>query len=98
MDDIENSAHGVPFNPSVQNLSETARNMGFTDRCERCKNPRLVHSKLKLKREEPQGAQNIMKKLSYMCRASLAEYAGTGDRDEKLANVFYVKIFHTHQK
>ena len=72
--------------------------MRFTVCCEECQQPRLVHSKLKLKREESQGAQNIMKKLSYMYRASLAKYAGTGDRDEKLANTFYAKIFHAHQK
>ena len=66
MDDIENSAHGIPFNPSAQSLSETARNVGFTVRCEECQKPRLVHSKLKLKKEESQGAQNIMNIVLYM--------------------------------
>ena len=33
------------------------------------KKPRLVHSKLKLKREESKGVQKIMKKLSFMCGA-----------------------------
>ena len=29
-----------------------------------------------------------MKTLSYMYRALLAEYSGTGDRDKKLGNIF----------
>ena len=78
----------MPFNPSAQSLSETARNVRFTVCCEECQQPRLVHSKLKLKREESQGAQKMMKKLSCIYRASLAEYTGTRDRDKKLANIF----------
>ena len=32
--------------------------------------------------------QKMIKKLSYMYRASLAEYASTRDRDKKLGNIF----------
>ena len=43
----------------------------------------------KLKREESQGAQKMMKKLSYIRGVSLAEYMDTGDLDEKfVANIF----------
>ena len=43
---------------------------------------------MKLKKEESQEAQKMMKTLSYMYSASLAEYSGTGDRDQKLGNIF----------
>ena len=41
----------------------------------------------------------MVKKLSCMCGASLAEYVDTGNRDEKfLANIFCMKMFHVQQK
>ena len=49
----------------------------------------MAHTNLKLKREESQVAQRIMKKLSHLCGAALAEYGRAGDQDEKLlANLF----------
>ena len=60
-----------------------AKNVGFIVRCEECQKSRLIHSKLKLKKEDTQGAQRMLKKLSYMCGASPAEYVGTGYRYEK---------------
>ena len=84
MDDVEKSAHDIPFNPTAQ----TAKDVGFTVRCEECQK-RLVHSKMKLISEESQGAQRMMKILSHMCCASLAEYVGTGGRDKNfLVNIF----------
>ena len=62
LDDVEKSAQGIPFNPT----SQTAKDVGFIVRCEEYQKPRLVHSKLKLKIEESQGAQRIMKELSYL--------------------------------
>ena len=56
-----------------------AKNVGIAARCEECQKPRLEHSKLKLKREESQGAQRMIKKLSYKCGASPAEYVCTKD-------------------
>ena len=85
MDDVEKSALGKRFNPTTQ----TAKNVGFIVRCEECQKPRLVHSKLKLKKEDTHGAQRMLKKLSYMCGASPAEYVGTGYRDEKFLAIYF---------
>jgi len=49
------------------------------------KKTRLAHSKLKLKREESQGAQ----RMPYKCGASPAEYVGAGDRDKKFLSIFF---------
>ena len=67
-----------------------AKNVGIAARCEECQKPRLEHSKLKLKREESQGAQKIMKQLSYKCGASPAEYVGTEDREKIRVPYCYV--------
>ena len=86
LDDVEKSAQGIPFNPT----SQTAKDVGFIVRCEEYQKPRLVHSKLKLKIEESQGAQRIMKELSYL-------YVGTREWYKKfLANILCAKIILVH--
>ena len=60
----------MAYSPSAQSLSKTVRpvrNVGLTFHCEECKKPRLVHSKLKLKREESQGTQNIGLRNCLIC-------------------------------
>ena len=41
LEDIEKCAHNIPFPPTAQ----TAKNVGFTIKCEECCKPRLLHSK-----------------------------------------------------
>ena len=52
--------------------------------------PGLVYSKFELKKEELQGAQRMLKKLSYICGASPAEYVGTEDRDKKVSSNMFL--------
>ena len=65
LNDVGKSALGIPFNPTAK----TAKNVKFIVRFEECQKPRLVYSKLKLKKENLQEAQRMLKKLYSMCRA-----------------------------
>ena len=69
LEDVEKAAHGIPFSPSAQ----TAETVGFTLVCQECEKSRLLHAKTKIKREDLPGVKRIMKKVSYMCEASLSE-------------------------
>ena len=78
--DIEKGPHNILFSPSTQ----TAKNIGFTIKCEECSKPRLLHSKPKIKQEDLKGGKRMILKLTYICGFILSEYLGTGnDRDEK---------------
>ena len=85
LEDVEKSAHNVPFSPSAQ----TAKNVGFTITCVGCSKPRLLHSKTVVKAVNQKGTKRMIEKIDYVCGSVLADYAGTGnDRDLKLiANI-----------
>ena len=57
-----------------------------------CHKPRLLYSQHKLKNRQPDFAKRMVKKLDYVCGASLSEYMGTGgDKDEQLLKVIFVR-------
>ena len=72
--------------------AQTAKNVGFCIFCTECKMPPLLHSKNKLKTQQPAAAKQLVQKLQYMCGASLNEYNGTGnDRDEEMLGVIFLR-------
>ena len=88
LEDVEKSAHNVPFSPSAQ----TAKNVGFTITCVGCSKPRLLHSKTVVKAVNQKGTKRMIEKIDYVCGSVLADYAGTGnDRDLKLIANIYVR-------
>ena len=84
MDDVEKSAHGLPFNPTAQ----TAKDFWFTVRCEECQKPRL---EVEIEEKSVTGSTKNDKSLSYMCWASLAEYVGIRDRWKVSCKYFFFK-------
>ena len=62
LEDVEKAAHGIPFSPSAQ----PPKTVGFTSVCQECE-----HAKIKIKQEDLPGVMRMMKKVSYMCEASL---------------------------
>ena len=54
-EDFEKEPHNIPFNSSVQ----TAKNVGFTVKCEECHKSHLLHAKHKLIANEVKGAKYL---------------------------------------
>ena len=56
-----------------------------------CKEPRLLHSRKKIK-DDLSGAKRMMDKVSYMCGALLSEFMVNGrDRDERFLDTVFVR-------
>ena len=88
LENVEKQDSGIPF----QATAHTAGNVGFTIVCTECKKPRLLHAKNKLKDGAPAIAKRMIKKIDYMCGATLQEYMGSGgDRDVDILDRLFVR-------
>ena len=88
LENVEKQDNGRDFPPTAQ----TSKNVGLVIFCTECKKPRLLHSKYKLKNQQPAAAKRIVQKLEYICWASLSEYYGScNDRDEGMLKIIFVR-------
>ena len=67
LEDVEKAAHGIPFSPSAQ----TAKTVGFTLVCQECEKSRLLHAKIKIKREDLPGVKRMIQKVSYTVKSRI---------------------------
>ena len=79
LENPEKRPSGIPFSP----CAHTAISVGFTVKCSECNKPRLLHSKHKLKGEEPKKLKIFLSKIIFICGSTLAEYDGPCSREEE---------------